>query len=114
MVNGSKDAVCPELCDLLQAALEINPEKRLTSLKVFQFLIASLAKHYGLRQFPGGYREVSSELKQSLIALDERSAQRLYTIAGAMERTQEITISVDRQLVTSGSVVSGSGRYLTD
>ena len=49
---------CPELCDLLQAALEINPEKRLTSLKVFQFLIASLPNIMDYASFPwGGYRE---------------------------------------------------------
>ncbi|MGB0647836.1 MAG: protein kinase domain-containing protein, partial [Bradymonadia bacterium] len=99
---------CPELCDLLEAALEINPEKRLKSLSVFHFLIASLSKHYGLSLSPLGTlpRVSENEMKQSLVALSEQSIQRLCSIADSFGGTQEITISVDRQLVSSGSVVT--------
>lgn len=94
---------CSELCDLLEAALEIDPEKRLKDLSVFQFLIASVAKHYDLNLAHSERlaRVSDDDLKRSLTALSEKSIERLCTIAGTMQETQDITLSVDRQLVSS-------------
>jgi serine/threonine-protein kinase len=100
--------VSVELCDILQAMLEIDPNKRLKDLAVFTQLIRALRNTHASNSdaHTGQSTITSSVLNQNLAGLAEHASLRLKRLMNHQAPTQEITVSVDRRGFESESFVA--------
>lgn len=100
--------ISTELCDVLEAMLEIDPNKRLKDLEVVSCLIQALLSKYASTSFgDGGLSRLDDEVvRRNLSGLTETAGKRLKALLGMDGSTQEITVSLDRRGFESPSVVT--------
>jgi eukaryotic-like serine/threonine-protein kinase len=99
--------ISASFCDMLEAMLEIDPNRRLKDLVMVRCLIQALLKTHTPASSEGGsLKRLSEEMvRRNLAGLSEAAALRLKRLLAMDGSTQEVTVSLNR---TGFQSVSGA------